>query len=169
MNHLTRSRHGFTLFELLVVLVVISLMSAMVIPRLSGYLNTIELKSSATRVAAVLRYAGNKAATDKVFVTSEMDFETRQLTLYVSSELRTFSLNKNKTPDGDTRKTDAVYPLPDGVRFKAGEGNEKAARTTIVFFPNGSCSGGSITLTNDKDKKFDLTVDSITGNVSISD
>lgn len=171
MNHLTRSRQGFTLFELLVVLMVVSLMSAMVIPRLSGYLNTIELKSAARRVAAVLRHAGNKAATEKRFFTAEIDFETRQLRLYVSSELRSFSIKNNETPDGDNRTIEAVYPLPEGIRFTAGEENENASKdpkTTIVFFPNGSCTGGAIALSNEKGKQFNLTIDSITGSVSIS-
>lgn len=171
MKRLTRSRQGFTLFELLVVLMVIGLMSAMVIPRLSGYLSTIELKSSATRVAAVLRHARNMATSEKVFVIAEMDFETRQLTLYVSSELQRFPEKSNEKPDDDTRRTEAVYPLPDGIRFTAGEGNEEADKdssVTITYFPNGSCSGGTIALRSEKDKLYNLTIDSITGAVIIA-
>ena len=168
---------GFTLFELLIVLVVISLMSAMVIPRLSGHLSKLELKTAAKRTAAVLRYARNKAATDKVIVSAAFDFENRKISVYAFPEFQKSLYKKDlskkdKDSKVEPRITDTIYPLPDGIGFLYEEEQTKNAEMTtvsILFFPNGSCSGGTITLGNENGKRFKLKIDPITGSVDISE
>jgi general secretion pathway protein H len=166
------SRRGFTLFELLVVLVVISLMSAMVIPRLSGHLSNLELKTAAKRVAAVMRYARNKAATEKVMVSSEMEIDGRQLSIYALTDLKALYTSKEEDSEDEERSADQIYVLPEGIRFSPSQDNDSPVndqKMTILFFPNGSCSGGAVTLVNENEKSFDLTIDPITGKVTISD
>ena len=163
---------GFTLFELLIVLVVISLMSAMVIPRLSGHLNTLELRTAAKRTAAVLRYARNKAATDKIIVTAAFDFENRKISVYAFPEFQKMLFKKDKKSEVESRITDMIYPLPDGIGFLYEEEQTNSAKEStisILFFPNGSCSGGTIILGNEDGRRFDLEIDPITGRVDISE
>lgn len=55
---------GFTLLELLVVMVLISIMAAMVVPRLPST-ESMALKSSARSIAALLRYLGERSSASK--------------------------------------------------------------------------------------------------------
>jgi prepilin-type N-terminal cleavage/methylation domain-containing protein len=52
---------GFTLFELLVVMLIISLIAALVMPQTAASLPGVRLKSAARAVAASLRYARSRA------------------------------------------------------------------------------------------------------------
>ena len=166
-----KKKQGFTLFELLVVLVVISLMTAMVIPRLSGYLSGLELKTAAKHTAALLRYARNKAATEKVVVSSVLDLANRQFIVY---RWPGFEAADGKRPQDEQeapRRFDTRYSLPEGIDFLVDEKNATASpdsTATILFFPNGSCSGGTVTLGNEVGKLFRLQIDPITGGVGIS-
>jgi len=57
-------RQGFTLIELMVVLVLLSIAAALVVPRLPST-DAMELKSSARSVASLLRYLGERSIASK--------------------------------------------------------------------------------------------------------
>ena len=61
---MSQESSGFTLFELLVVILIISLISAFVMPRMAASLPGVKLKSTARAVAASLRYARSKAVSE---------------------------------------------------------------------------------------------------------
>ncbi len=172
----TRRRStGFTLFELLVVLVVISLMSAMVIPRLSGYLDTLTLKTAAKKVTAALRYARNKAATEKVPVISRFETEANRLVVSVDSNRQHHALRKNKAsnPESEIPTEEEVYQLPGGIYFSREDKDinsdtSEDENITIFFFPNGSSSCVVVVFNNEKGKQFKIEIDSITGSAGIA-
>jgi Tfp pilus assembly protein FimT len=144
----------------------------MVIPRLSGHLANLELKTTAKRVAAVLRYARNKAATEKVMVSSEMEVDGRQLRVYALTDLKALYASGKEGSEDEERSPDDVYVLPEGIRFSPSQDNDNPVddqTMTILFFPNGSCSGGAVRIVNENEKSFDLTIDPIMGKVTISD
>ena len=60
----TANRNGFTLLELLVVMMLIAIMAALVVPRLPSTGNS-ALKSSARSTAALLRYLGERSIGSK--------------------------------------------------------------------------------------------------------
>lgn len=175
---MTQIRHrctGFTLFELLVVLVVISLMSAMVIPRLSGHLDSLKLKTAAKKVTAALRYARNKATTEKVFVISRFEIEAHRLVVSADSNWQhpVMLNNKLSIPEDEIPTEEDVYPLPGGISFSRENENINTAthedqNITIVFFPNGSSNGGEVIVSNEKGRQFKIEIDSITGSAGIA-
>ncbi|MCD6184537.1 MAG: hypothetical protein J7K84_01910, partial [Deltaproteobacteria bacterium] len=64
------------------------------------------------------------------------------------------------------------YKLPEGVFIKKIDYNGKEidqGKFSFIFFPNGSCSGGTITLAGKRAKTFSIKVDTITGIVTIED
>ncbi|MCD6273599.1 MAG: prepilin-type N-terminal cleavage/methylation domain-containing protein [Deltaproteobacteria bacterium] len=157
------SSPGFTLLELIIVMIIIGLMSVLVVPVIGGSLSNMELKTAAKKTASALRYCRNKAATQKTTYIAGIDFATN----IISVE------NKKKASEkpGETDEPDLkTYKLPDGVHMEkivSGDQEIDSGRFKITFFPNGSCSGGLITLAGTREKQYNINLDSITGIVTI--
>jgi general secretion pathway protein H len=160
---------GFTLFELLVVLVIIGLMSAVVIPKLSGHLKSITVKTAAKKVGSALRFARNMAVSKKASVLTVFDLETHQLSIFVDQpSLKTNDDPKEESAQNGILISKNVYALPEGTQFESIASNPKE-KISISFYPNGSSSGGKILVTNNKKKKLLIQVDSITGSTKVSE
>jgi prepilin-type N-terminal cleavage/methylation domain-containing protein len=72
-------KKGFTLLELLVVLVIISLVAAFVGPRILSPNNNIRLKTTASKVSSAMRYASNVATTEKKDIIVVFDLKNKRL------------------------------------------------------------------------------------------
>lgn len=75
--HKIPGKRGFTLFELVVVLFILSLLLAVVIPSFST--SGGRLKSEAREVASVIRYLNDAAAMRKTALSLSFDFKNRSL------------------------------------------------------------------------------------------
>jgi prepilin-type N-terminal cleavage/methylation domain-containing protein len=60
------SPRGYTLLELLVVLIIISLVSVMVAPKLVSSLGNLNFKTTAKRLSASLRYTRGQATSEEI-------------------------------------------------------------------------------------------------------
>lgn len=145
---MNRSR-GFTLIEILVVLLIAGLMYALVPPMFGAGMAGTELKKAARQVAAGLRQTRGEAIKQHKETVMTLDV------------------------DGRTFKIDAaerVYQLPKRVDLKVftaqSEVEEKQA--AIRFYPDGSSTGGRVTLAGG-DKKYLVDVDWLTGRVAIAE
>lgn len=146
-GHVRAATTGFTLIELLAVLFILALVAALVVPSLGGR-ETVELKSAARTLAAGLRHTRNRALDDNRAAVLSLDVAKREFWL-----------------PGERR----VHKLPgrvDIVLFTARSEREGAERGAIRFFPDGSSTGGRITLSTDK-QRYLVDVDWLTGRVSI--
>src|ERR1035437_7386077 len=77
---------GFTMLELLVVLVVMLLVYAVALPKLSGGNPGVELKSAARQLAAGLRKARSQAVTQKQEAVLTVDVEQHRFDLSVDKK-----------------------------------------------------------------------------------
>jgi len=59
---------GFSLIELIVVMVLLSLTGALVVPSLSRFSKGVELKGAVKRVAAILRFSRSEAVNQGRFI-----------------------------------------------------------------------------------------------------
>ncbi len=176
MNNFTE--RGFTLLELIVVLIIVSLMSAVVGPSVAGSLSKMNLKTAAKKTAASLRYARSRAVAENTIYIARFDFEQNRLLIISGFD----TPNKNKTGKNKTgkNKTDKNnidekntekskrYVLPVGVRFKKGilaEDEVDSGLFDIVFSPGGSSSGGGVVLADERGKEYEIGVDFVTGAV----
>jgi general secretion pathway protein H len=159
---------GFTLFELLIVLIIISLVSALVAPRMIGHMTSINLRTATQKTAAVLKYARNLAASEKAVCIVVFDFDEQ--TLYIVHGENEDDQQKQDL-DGNEKKVDSrTYDFPDGITLEKAimpGGEEKnAGQYRLLFFPNGSSRGGDVFLSNNKGRRYNINIDFITGLVS---
>jgi general secretion pathway protein H len=141
---------GFTLLELIIVLVIIASVSVIGLRFASGGISNTEVKSSARQVAAALRLARSEALTlrKEVGVTISLDKHVFR----VSTEDKESQLNSQ-----------IELKL-----FTAEEYVQDQSTGTIQFFPDGSSSGGRVTLVAGP-IQYEVDVDWLTGRVAILD
>jgi type II secretion system protein H len=170
---------GFTLIELIVVLVIISLMMALVTPRLIGSLTKMNLKTSAQKISSSLRYARSQAVSEQTVYHAVFDFENNSIYIkkenpqddedtYFKSEIESAETDNSKSK----RSGMESYILPEGVVIKkAIIANEEIVSDlfTIVFYPVGSSSGGSVVLMDEKERQYQINVDFITGIINLTE
>lgn len=157
---------GFSLFEMIVVLIIISLTTSMVVPQLAGTLMKINAKTSAKKVAAALRYARNRAVTEKIPYVSVFDLKTNRVAVM---DYRQWTEISESGENFFTAKSGAkFYDLPDGVHF---EKNRKKGfddlSEQIAFYPTGGCSGGKIVIADEQERTYTVYADFITGAVEL--
>ncbi len=175
----TVGSRGFTLFELIVVLLIIGVMMALVSPRLLGSLTKVNLKTSAQKISSSLRYARSQAVSEQTIYHAVFDFEKKGLFInaekpqdnednYFKAEFE--SAETDDTEAGENRTES--YFLPEDVKFeKAMTTNDEidSGLFDIVFYPAGNSSGGSVVLIDEKERRFQISVDFITGIVKLTE
>ena len=108
-----RSRHGFTLVELAVVIVILGLAAAVVFPRLNaGAPARGELRTSVARIAAIATHARNRAAcTRRIHV---LHLDTKSGEYWVSDQVSGVFRHTGAPAGGPALRG----CLPAGVRFE---------------------------------------------------
>ena len=141
-------QRGFTLLELIVVLVIAAAMMSIVPPLISSALPGAEIKSAARQLAAGLRYARNKALTSDEEAILMLDLDAKKFS--VTGKKKSFSI-----PHG--LKVTLVTAESEMVAERKG---------AIRFFPEGGSTGGRVSVANNT-RGYDIDVDWLTGKVRI--
>jgi general secretion pathway protein H len=161
-----RSR-GFSLVEMVIVLVLISLSVALVVPSLSRFSNRIELKSAAQKVSSILRYFRSESIQKGKVYQILFDPELREVRVQVLAEEG--EAEKGREEPGVYQKS---YLLPRGIRMKEVKilGSEfPSDLPAIEFYPDGGSNGGSILLDGQDRKGYRIKVHFLTGLVDIEE
>lgn len=140
---------GFTLMELLVVLVIAGLAVSLVGPGFQRLLPGLGLEAEARSLAAMLRHARSQAILSGAPVSISQDLQ--------SGALR---LSYRETP----------YQPPKGleVTLEGGEHSGDAGGAQILFYPPGDSSGGSLTVKLEEGQSRVIVVDWLSGRVERS-
>lgn len=158
---------GFTLLELVVVLVLISIATALVAPRLTAPLGNLQVKTATKKIAGLLRYARSLAAGEKTDRVCVFDFETQTVTMALAPDE---TAEAGETPPASGRR-DVVYALPKGVRLEQAVAGGTAVDSGVFpmfFYANGSSSGGDVVISGGSGRAFLVHVDFVTGMVEIA-
>ena len=161
-------RKGFTLIELLVFLVIISLVSAFVAPRITAPIGGLQLKTASKKIAGAMRYSRSLAVSEKQLRTCVFDFDHHWMAVFSGDVPDLDGMADQQVKAG----AEIFYPLPDGVLLKEaifGDTTVETGLFQVVFFTNGSASGGEIYLANEKGRSFRISIDFITGMVALTE
>ena len=142
-----RAAGGFTLVELLVVLVIASLVLALVGTSISRNVSGAEMRTAARKVAASLRYTRTRAILSK----SEQVF-------LVDTEERSY-----KAAERDIEK------LPEGMNVQLNTARSELTSETaggIRFYPDGGSTGGNVRL-EANGRIYQVNVAWLTGEASV--
>lgn len=142
-SEISSSRRGFTLTELLVVLVVVGLAIALVAPALFRNSPTSELRHSVELIETAARMARTEARLSGRDTLLSLDLDARTLTVLPSE--RGFQLGRNI----DLRATVADQELDGDI-------------ASVRFFPEGATTGGTFLLELD-DTQRAIRISWITG------
>jgi len=145
-----RPQGGFTLLEILVVLMIATFMFTLVPPLFSGALPGVRLKGAARDLTVTLRDTRSRAIISNAEQILHLDMETR---VYRVGNGKSVTL-----PEGTTLT----------LQPHAGETGPDTDQHTLRFYPDGSSSGGQITLQGDN-RAYQLDVDWLTGNIRIEE
>ncbi|MGH8584433.1 MAG: GspH/FimT family pseudopilin [Gammaproteobacteria bacterium] len=139
---------GFTLIELIVVLAIAGLLVALVPPLFSKVLGGVELRATARELAAALRYARSRAV-----------FQQRDALLTLDTEQRRYRVSGRKGVGRIDRDIE--------LKMLAARSQQTGrARASIRFFPDGSTTGGQISL-SDGGSRYVIDVNWLTGRVAL--
>lgn len=150
LNDLKKTQQGFTLLELIIVLVVSVLGFAVVGSNISSGNQSTRLQAAARDIASALRYAHGQALVTRKPVSVSVNLDENSYRI------------SNK---------DQVYLLDEKIEISvvvAEEEMEEGKEASIRFFADGSATGGRITLEWGKQLRR-IDVNWITGAVAISD
>lgn len=144
---------GFSLLELILVILIASLALALTYPSLSRGTSAFHLRATGRDIMNTLRYAREKAITEQTGMLVIADREQQQVSL-------------SNAVGGEARS----YALPDDIRitrlFLAGQ-EVSDGSLTIRFLPNGSSEIAEIRLESDKGGMLTVAADPLTGGARV--
>jgi MSHA pilin protein MshC len=159
---------GFTFMELILVMIILGVLGALILPRVSNAVDT-EATAYGDRIVAVLRLAQKSAVARRrvVCVTTAASSFTLRISSENASPPGACTLQLSGVSDSDSATTDAT------VRA-ASASTPSLVGTTLYFQPNGdittdiggaTAARGTITVTASGVKIRDITVEGATGYV----
>ena len=172
-----RGRGGFTLIELMVVIIVIGIVAGAIIPNMAGSIGTIRLDGAAGRVAALLDYCYNAANSSGRVHGLLFDAEGRRFQVvaeYVPDpaywtgayeeprleSIRLPGLLDSALPEGivlsgvGAFEDDLIFTEDGGVR--------------ILFFPDGTTEFATLYLADTRGEERYVSINGVSGTVTIT-
>ena len=122
-----RHEGGFTLVELIVVMVIAALMLALVGTSLSKSISGAEMRTAARKVTASLRYTRTKAILSKSEQVFALNTESRE---YQAADREPVTLPEGMNVELNTARSELTSETAGGIRF----------------FPDGGSTGGNVRL-----------------------
>ena len=157
---------GFSLIELIVVMILLSLTGALVVPSLSRFSKGVELKGAVKRVAAILRFSRSEAVNQGKVYQVFFDADLGQVRVQPAETEE----GKAEGEPAEQKPSQKIYIMPPSVQIKEVKAEEPefpSELPTIEFYPNGGSNGGSILLDGGDGKVFKITVFFLTGEVRV--
>lgn len=146
---------GFTLIELVVVLILIGISVALVAPTISHSLERAQFRKDIRSVSAMLTLARSQAIAHKVPYTLSIDLDKH--TVWVDTA---------QQRDESTTKHITRSPLShtDTLQVNTQNREKTSGIGTLVFYPNGSSGGGTIRMGHNSQKEtVEIDVNIVTG------
>ncbi len=163
-------KKGFSLIELIVVLTILGVGIVLIYPSLGRVSRSVELKTTAKKVSAILRYYRSEAvqkgnAFQVVFDTDTREIRVRPIQVEEGRE------EGEKNGEGKLKEKER-YVFPEGVLvkdLKISASQYPSEYPVIEFYPNGGSNGGSFVIERENSKSFRIQVNFLTGVVELKE
>ena len=147
LNHRLQKQTGFTLIEVIVVMVMIAVLGGMVASSMTDSLRKAKIRAVSKNLVSAMRYTRGQAV--------------------VKHEQKTITFNvEDKTYQAPRKK---VVHIPDEIDINVYTADSEVADETIGsirFFSDGSSTGGWVKLTH-KNKIWKINVNWLTGEIAM--
>jgi type II secretion system protein H len=160
---------GFSLMELVVVLIILGLSVALVTSSLSNLSRTTELKAAAKKVSGILRYYRSEAVNKGSVYQILFDSELRAIKVQ-SVSMTELSVQKAEDEKKGGEPPKILYGLPKGVQMKELDFTSPqypCDLPAIEFYPNGGSNGGSVLFDTIERRGYRIKVHFLTGMVEV--
>ncbi len=151
---------GFTLLELIVVLVFIGLIAGLTTPFLMSTLDRAKHQAETRKINSALRFARSEAITSKAVFTFNGDTETKKYWLTAKEANRPVTAKTLAPGFTMAHITSEEETIDNGI-------------FAIKFYPRGNSSGGVIRVAKlspeKSDTAYEITIDAITGTSRINE
>jgi len=188
MKTLFSKTRGFTMIETAIVILIISIVIALTAPRLIKSSGNITLKTAAKKLGAALRYSRSQAInTGSTYNTIFNTKENKIIVLKVPAPAFPVPIGTSDETDEflETKESSSLqsqeieikeYSLPNGIIFEQiiisdidSQKENEGGIYQISFSPDGGSRGGEIVLADQKERMYRITVNRITGVVTIAE
>ena len=181
-RHRPRPSAGFTLVEIILVVVIIGIASAVAVPTFANSFKGAKLRSSVRTVLSMHRQAQSKAVLGQQYVS--LLFDLRKGTVEMVEQSRTDEMkdaffetldaaapaaDSGAAPSGGVSSA-VVRKLEDSVAFTAFSGGRDIDDIHYVtYYPNGMCDGWTVHLADGDSRKKSVRIDPVTSKAKVSD
>jgi general secretion pathway protein H len=150
--------NGFTLLELILVLMLMGLIGGLTLPFVVSTLDRIKLQSEVRQIASAIQFTRSEAISRKTLFIFNVDIDNNNYWLAIPKQEE---ITQSKPIDETVRIMD----------YQSADETLTEGKFEILFYPRGNSSGGTIRFisTDDEDEEniYEVTIDPITGKPKI--
>ena len=152
-------KKGFTLIEMLLVLIILAGATSLVFPYLSGLYEKTRFKAEVREISALFRQVRNKAIVGKQITCIQIDLDERFVTYgpYEGSQYK-------------DKRSGNSYEMPESIKKVSyfADGREYfTGKVWFVFYSLGNSGGGELRFYGPKRHSFDMSFKPITGAITL--
>jgi len=149
---------GFTLLELIVVMVILSTVLAMAAPSLRGFFGSRQTHDTAAQILALTQFARSQAISEGIVY--RLNFDTQQRTYWLTAQ-RSGTFEIPQTGFGQ------VFTLPKDMVMELEGIDEADKEMFLAFTPQGTVTAGTIRLIDRRGRALEVMCPTVTESFSI--
>ena len=146
-------KRGFTLLELILVMLILSTVLAMAAPSLRGFFGSRKTHDEAAQILALTQFARSLAISEGIIY--RLNFDTRERTYWLTAQ-QSGTFEKLKTEFGQ------VFTFPNDIIAELEDVEKKDDEMFLEFTPQGTVTAGTIRLIDRRGLVLEVTCPTIT-------